>query len=235
MTLEDDRRSLTPGAEVELWEIDLTGIGFPVVERFHAMPRSPGETDLVFDGEVYRFLPIKALGFNTKPDKPPRPTLIVGNVDNAISTLAAAYDDLLGARVTRRITFEQYLDDGNEPDPLAFRTSLWLVSRKQTDTGNSVGLELETPIDVQGVKTPRRIVQPGTCPWLYEAAECGYSNGASGSQTIMLELDDTPTLDPDLDRCGKRLNSCRDRFDPSSESVPIPFGAFPGTTRVLRS
>jgi lambda family phage minor tail protein L len=233
--LGNEARSLTPGARLELYDLDLTPINPSAgTVYFQSYTSAAPDVTVVFGGKSYLPLNIRADGFELRSDTLPRPRLSVVNITGAISALIENYDDLVGAIVTRRVTFERYLDGKPEADPLRQQISVWRISSKSRETKVLVEFELESSMDVQGVQLPGRTIQAHFCTWDYEGVECGYTHGGSGDETLMFKADDTSTLIPAEDVCGKRLTSCRKRFDPLNDNTPMPFGAFPSVARFVR-
>jgi lambda family phage minor tail protein L len=117
MAIAEDIQSLDPGARLELFELDLTQITRNTSDRyyFHAGTNGLG-TDVVWQSKTYQRFPVEASGFemSTKGTLP-RPSLKVANVTGIMTALAAATDDLVGAKVTRRRTLARYLDAANFP------------------------------------------------------------------------------------------------------------------------
>ncbi len=105
-------------------------------------------------------------------------------------------------------------------DPTAgFADEVWFINRKSGENKIFAEFELSTSFDVQGVKIPRRQTIQNVCPWKYKSAECGYVPGA------MFTDADVSTANPALDKCGKRLASCKLRFGTYAQ---LPYGGFPG-------
>lgn len=221
MTVAADVQTLEPGAEVELFYIDAIAIGAGVL-RFHADLQA--ET-IWWQGEEYSAWPVEAKGFALTADKPPQPTLSVANLGGAIGALCQTFEDMVGAKVTRIRTLAKYLDAANFPggnpdaDPDEhYPDEVWYVERKASEDNTVVVFELSSAMDFNGVQLPRRQIIANQCPWAYRSAECSYTGGP------VAQADDTPTADPALDTCGKRLASCKLRFGANNE---LPFGGFP--------
>lgn len=121
----DELLKLAPSAVIELFELRLDSSlhGSSDVYRWHAgMSRNDRNQDVnvVFDGNEYTRLPVKAEGFEyTSTGTLPRPTLTVSNLDSTMTVLLAlvnattAGNDLGGAEVRRIRTLKKYLDDIN--------------------------------------------------------------------------------------------------------------------------
>lgn len=226
MTIQADIQKLSGEALIELFVLDATALG-GTVSRFHA-----GSNQLkgavVWQGQTYQAMPVEATGFEfTGKGSVPRPTLRAQNVDGLLGALCDTYDDLLGAKVTRKRTFAKYLDAVNFPggvnaaaDPdAAFPDDTYFINRKATHTKHMVEFELTASWDVHGVQLPRRQIIQQICTWTYRSAECSYAGGAVAT------IEDVPTGSLDEDRCGKRITSCKLRFGANGT---LPFGGFPG-------
>lgn len=107
-------QKLEPSAIIELFEMDATDFGGDLL-RFHAGTNGLS-ANVVWQGNTYTAYPIKATGFDfTGNGQLPRPKLTVSNVTGAITLLVLTYDDLLGAKITRKRTMVKYLDAVNYP------------------------------------------------------------------------------------------------------------------------
>jgi len=156
----------------------------------------------------------------------PRPRLRVANVTGAITALVLTYQDLVGAKITRKRTLAKYLDAVNfeggvnpTADPLAeFADDVYYVDRKSRETRDVVEFELAASFDLEGVTLPRRQIVQNVCPWRYRGSECGYTGMA------YFDANDQAVGSSSLDVCGKRLSSCKARFGQNAE---LPFGGFP--------
>lgn len=230
-TITSEIQKLEPSAIVELFEMDATAFGGDLL-RFHAGTNGLLQ-NLVWQGNTYTAFPIKASGFDLSGNgQLPRPKLQVANVSGAITVLVLTYDDLLGAKITRKRTLAKYLDAVNFPggtnpsaDPTAeFADDIFYIDRKATETRDVVEFELAAAFDVAGIQLPRRQIIQNVCVWRYRGGECGYTG------TNYFDANDAPVGSAGLDVCGKRLTSCEARFGANN---PLPFGSFPaaGLTR----
>ena len=122
----DDLASLNPSAIIELFELklDSTLHGSSTVYRFHAGSNEKVDSNIVFNGETYTRLPVKADGFEyTNTGTLPRPTLTISNLDGNMTTIlllinaTTAGNDLGGAEVKRIRTLRKYLDAANFVTP----------------------------------------------------------------------------------------------------------------------
>lgn len=218
-------QKLAPSAVIELFVLDTTNIGGDVY-RFHAGTNNLRQR-LVWQGQIYEPFPVQVSGFEFNGSgQLPRPKLVVANVTGIITTLVLAYQDLLGAKLTRRRTLAKYLDAVNFPggvNPTAdttaeFQDDVFFIDRKTLENRDVVEFELAAAFDVQGVSIPRRQIIQNVCPWKYRGSECGYTG------TAYFNANDQTVASSALDVCGKRLASCKKRFGENSE---LPFGGFP--------
>ena len=81
-------------------------------------------------------------------------------------------EDLLGARVVVRKTFlsKTYRSTDSAPSasPVEFPSQTYLLDRVSAEDAMMVEFELASPMDVEGVKLPNRIVVGKYCPWRYQ-------------------------------------------------------------------
>lgn len=224
-TITSELQKVSPSSIIELFQLDATPFGGEVY-YFHA--GTNGLTaNVVWQGNTYVAFPVQITGFEfTGKGQLPRPTMAVSNVTSIITTLVLAYDDLLGAKVTRLRTMAKYLDAVNfsggvnpSADSTAeFPRDIYFIERKVSESKEMVEFELAASFDVQGVKLPRRQIIQNICPWKYRSAECSYAG------TNYFDKNDVAVGSIGLDVCGKRLSSCEARFGVNN---PLPFGAFP--------
>lgn len=188
---------------------------------------------VVWQGVIYTPWPLKGTEFATPSQgSPARPKLQVGNFGGTISALCRQYEDLLWAKLKRRRTLVKYLDAVNFAggNPTAnpaeeYPVETWFITRKVNETPAAIEFDLGSPLDLQGVKLPRRQVVAGTCLWAYRSGECGYAGGP------VADYANNPTSDPAKDQCARNPTGCKLRFGANAE---LPFGGFPGISRVPR-
>lgn len=214
MTIAQDVQKLEPGPILEFFQVDATSIGGGIL-RFH----NHSDGDVTWQGLVYSQWPIEATGFERTSGQQPRPTLSVGNIDGSISFLCLAYEDMVGAVVTVRTTFKQYLDGQPGADPTQeFLPDIWFIDRKAKETIEAVEFELASALDFADVKLPRRQIIANQCSFVYRGAYCNYTGPAVATAL------DVATSDMALDRCGKRIGSCKLRQWPDNV---LNFGGYP--------
>lgn len=214
MSLNADIQTLEPGAIVQLFIVDATTIGAELY-HFHGYGRVGTVT---FQGQDYDPWPMEARGFEMSGNSVPSPRLKMGNVGGFITALCLGFDDLVGAKVTRKRTLRKYMDGQPDADPdEEFSPDIWFIEQKIAETSEYVDFELASALDFNGVQIPRRQIIQNYCPWRYRGADCGYTGPPVADQW------DVITSDASRDRCGKRLQSCKLRFGEQGE---LPFGGF---------
>jgi lambda family phage minor tail protein L len=230
LKISSELQKLAPNAVIELYQLDASTFGGNVY-YFHAGTNGLTQS-VVWQGQEYQPYPVQISGFEiTAGGQIPRPKLLVSNVSGIITALVLAYDDLLGAKVTRKRTMQKYLDAVNfsggvnpDADPTAeFPDDIYFIERKTSENKSAVEFELSASFDVQGVKLPRRQIIQNICPWKYRGAECGYAGSNYWNSN------DQPVGSLGQDVCGKRISSCELRFGTNSE---LPFGGFPAASLI---
>lgn len=238
MTIESEEQKLDFGQIIQLFTLDMTDINGPV---FYFTPN----TDLTyvngglvkFNDIVYTPIDIQIEGFEiTGKGQLPQPTLRVANVNRTLGAAAVAYDDLVGAKLTRLRTLAKYLDDGAEPDPTAYWTpDIYRVAQKAVQNRLFIEFKLEAWLDLEGNQLPARKVYRNYCGRNYRIpnpdvpgafiysqgsfeAECPYA----GTRYFTETGEETGYYK--LDVCGKKVTDCKLRFG----NNPLPTWAFPG-------
>lgn len=230
MGINADIQTLEPGERVELFELDATAIGADLY-RFHGYQRLGS---IWWQGLEYSPWPIQASGFEiTSDSQQPNPTLLVGNVTGFISALCLGFEDLAGAKVTRKRTMGRYLDAANfaggnaEADPdEAFPDDIWYVEQKTGEDKAQVEFTLSSPINLNNKQLPGRQIVANCCQWLsiggYRGAYCGYTGGPVATS------DDIITTDAASDMCSGTLKGCKFRFGDTGQ---LRYGSFPTAGR----
>lgn len=248
MPITTDIQKLEPGRLIELYELDAQALGAEIL-YFHGYPQAGSIT---WQGNVYEPWSITAEGFSrTSQGQQAAPTLTVGNIgmdedgkpiQGIISSLCLQFQDLVGARLTRRRTLSKYLDAVNFPDgnPDADPTEelppeIWTIEQKTNEEPQAVTFVMSSAIDFDGLQLPGRQIVASICPWLwkggYRGPYCNYTGNA------YFDREDNPVADPSLDRCGGRVNSCKIRFaaeqgvsDP--DAAVLNYGGFSSSDRI---
>lgn len=220
---------LAPNAIIELFELTLDAAlhGSSDTYYFHAGANAAVSGNIIWNGNTYIRLPIKAEGFEySNGGTLPRPTLTVANLGGEISALLLTVNafttgnDLGGAVVRRIRTLRKFLDGEPGADVNAkFPDEVWYIDRKASENRDAIQWELASKFDLAGVLMPKRQIIANICQWQYRSAECSYTG------TNYWNAKDEPVATAGADRCGKRLSSCKLRFGATAE---LPFGSFPG-------
>ena len=237
MTISGDNQKLNAGNIVTLFQLDTRPIGGTEVFNFTKRMR---EADYVsFGGVAYAAINITAKGFLYDGKGPfPTPTLQVSNVGNLLTAVVIEMKDLVGAKLTRIRTFEQYLDDGDNPDPDSmYPPDYYVVEQKTNHNKVFIEWKLSSILDQTGRELPGRTILRDVCTHTYRVynpvtgmfdytnASCPYVGAKN-----FTEADKSTTL-ASADNCSRRLTGCKLRF---GSNAKLPTRAFPGVgkTRV---
>lgn len=181
-------QKLAPSAIIDLFEMSI----YPEITdnpiyaeptRFHAGVNGLDQ-NLIWQGIEYIRFPLEFTGFETNTKGTiPRPVVRIANIGGAISSLLYQFENLIGAKITRKRTLYKYIDAVNYPDginpeanpDIGFADEVYYVSRKVIESGIFVELELSPAWDLHGIKLPRRLCTQNVCMWQYKGIECGYS------------------------------------------------------------
>lgn len=208
-----DIQTLNPSAVIELFELDVTSIGGSIL-RFHNGTNGLGAS-VVWQGVTYTAFPLQASDYDmSSKGVMPRPKIQIANVTGLIGAQLRAYEDLVGAKVTRKRTLLRFLDAVNfaggvnpSADPAAsFPDDVFFIEQKTSEDLNTIEFELTASNDLQGMVLPRRIVQAKTCGW-NDASICPYSVGG---------------------QCAKTPAACATKWTTGG----LPFGGYPGSQTV---
>jgi lambda family phage minor tail protein L len=178
--------SLTPSAIIELFTLDGSTAGSSIYYNFYD-GTSNNYKDLVFGGTSYSAYPIKIeqVEYDGKGTLP-RPKLSASNINGFLSLILLGNENLIGARVIRTRVFARCLDAVNfpdginpwgTPDPTAIiSTDTYYINRKVAENPDIVQFELATPIEIDNVQLPRRIMLANSCPFIYRDTDtCSFS------------------------------------------------------------
>lgn len=126
-----DLQKINPSSIIELFTLETTLAlhGSAQTYRFHNCTSLNNNGNVVWAGNTYIKLPIKAEGFAYQRGQLPRPTLTVSNALGTITAIllnvnaVTVGNDLTGATVTRIRTLARYLDNINFPVTTTTSTS----------------------------------------------------------------------------------------------------------------
>ena len=224
-----DLSGLAVNAIIELFELhyDNELHGGTDILRWHSGANADATGNIVWNGNEYTRLPVKAEGFEyTNSGTLPRPTLTVSNRDGSVTAMligvnaTTAGNDLTGAKVKRIRTLKKFLDGESTADPYAtFPVEEWIIDRKAQESRDVVSFELASRFDLSNKKLPNRQIVANICQWQYRSSECSYAG------TNYFNVDDESVSTSAEDVCSKRISGCKKRF---GENAELPFGSFPG-------
>jgi lambda family phage minor tail protein L len=238
MTINETVQEFEPGARIELFDIDATSFGEGIL-RFTASgfddDGGGGLQNIFFDGNEYEALPIEADGFewNGKGTQP-TPTLTLSSIKKVIRSLLYATDGLVGALVTRKITFDRYLDGHEDEDgSQVICNDIFKVERQERLNKVFSKLQLNTILDIEGAQFPSGQLIRNTCINTYRHYVDGafvYSTGRACPYVgaASFDINNNSTTD-DNDVCNHALTGCRVRH---GEYGVLPIMDFPGLLRV---
>lgn len=231
-------QSLNPGNLVDLYTIDLSVIGFAV--QLYFTPSAQSGQNLVYGGITYVSANVQMSGFKKNSDATTvQPELVIPNIDKGGTALVLAYNDLIGAQVTRRRTFQGFLDflsDGVTPNQFAdassqFIPEIWYIEQKTEHTRSSIKFLLASVTDWNGQFLPTRRVWKDLCERTYRF----YSGGSFNYTGVTCPYTGSSYFDVNGnattaagDYCGKDLKHCTLRY-PQPDTLPGYF--FPGVER----
>lgn len=227
-------RALSPGAVVYLFDVDTTVIGGDNVYHFTDCTTANG-TIVQFNGVAYPPIGAEFDGF----DKISEGTIQTPSVsvDNQLLTFAGIvedYNNLKHAKVTRRTTFAEFLDDQPTADATQQRVESYYVASVMWDN-TQVMWRLKSLIDFQNKLLPKRQItsrcahryryyQDGA--FVYDNITCPYTGGS------YFDADDAVVVNPEDDVCSKRPYACSLRY-PGNDTVR-PFDGFPGVGKISK-
>jgi phage-related protein len=162
-----------------------------------------------------------------------------------ITAYIAAFDDLIGAKITRCKTYKKFLDGEPTANSSAhYPLDIYRIERKASENRLQVEFELSSVMDQRGAQLPARTITAFYCPWIYRR----YNGGTSGDPALdfnyhpadnacpytgsnYFDIDNASTTAAN-DKCSKTESGCKARF--GSTGV-LPFGGFPGAARPVLS
>jgi lambda family phage minor tail protein L len=232
-TIASVGQSLAAGDVVHLFELDATAIGGDV---YRFTMNTKGAQVVSYGGHIYTPIDIEAEGFEWNGRGTlPTPRIRIANAHLVMSAAVIAFDDLLGATLTRLRTFRRFLDGEPDADPDAhYEPDIFRVERKVSHNKIFIEWELSAAIDQEGRFLPGRQALRDSCTHRYRVFRPELNDFDFTKATCPYEGDDffsrtgAPVGSPALDDCGKKLSDCTLRFG----TDPLPTRAFPGLAKV---
>ena len=224
--IKKDIQELNQGSPfIELYSLDATVLGDTV---YYFTPGVLGGSYIKFNGVSYNPMPVEASGFEYDGEgKMPRPKIQVANINLTFVATINAYDDLVGATVTRTRTFQKYLDGQSEADPTAqFPHDTFIIERKTKQNKFMIEWELKAAIDIETVLFPRGQVLE-VCTRRYRSWDSDESIFVYPDVSIVCPYtgsnyfnDEGDVTTEDLDKCGKKLIDCKLRYPLTTDVLP---------------
>ena len=175
--LETDIQKGWHEAIVEMYDIDLSPITGDAGDVFYFTNQlKEDDSRIQWKGNFYDALPIISAGYERNTTgQIAQPTLTVANIFGTFTEIIDSYDDLVGAKITRRRTFAKYLDGEPLADTLQeFPVDVFYIERKTQETALTITWQLGSVMDLEGLQLPRRVITQNHCLWRYRSSECGY-------------------------------------------------------------
>ena len=234
--IASDVQYLTPGELIELFELDATDIG--AVQVYYFVMATDAGSKVVFNGIEYTPLDFEIEGLQISgTGQLPEPTIKLSNTDNALGAAINSFNDLVGAKLTRRRTFSKYLDGRPGADPTAqFPLDIFVVEQKTAQNKYFIEFKLVPFLDYQGIRIPKRQVLRDNCPFVYrtptDSTSFDYANviGCPYTGSDYFDVDGNIEGSALDDKCGKRLSDCTLRFP--GDDTEIPYGGFPSVAKI---
>jgi len=230
-------QQLDQPARIELFEIDLLPLGSNEILRFTSA--FDGGSPVSFGGNVYEPRPVEVTGIDLTTDGPmPTPTLTMSNAGGVATQILLEHDDLVGAILKRIVTYEEFLDDGADPDSAAiFEPDYFEIDRKVREDHEMAQLELSSVIDQESLYLPGRQVLQGVCSLIYRRYDAdldefiyqGDETACPYTGTEYFDGNNQPCAKSE-DYCNKQITACQARFGDNT----LPFSGFPGAAKVRR-
>lgn len=234
-------QSLNPGELIDLYELDMSPIGFNTTLYF--TPSSQSGKNISFGNQIYVSAAVQVTGFQKNSDgSAVQPVMMIPNVDKGGTALLATYGGLVGCRVTKRMTFKaflDFLDDGVTPNPNAdsgtqFMPEIWYIEQKTDHTRQFIKFNLKALTELNGKMLPNRRIWKDTCErtyrvWDANANAFNYTNiTCPYTDAAMYDEFGNVTTDPTKDKCGMDYKNCVLRF----KDATLPGWFFPGVQKV---
>lgn len=183
---------LRQSALITLYELDLSAQGAGILRFYPGVDNTSHE--ILWQGAVFTAFPVEARGFEIKSQgQLPRPDIVFANVFGYFSSLCLQYNDLVGCKLSRKRTFEKFLDGKPDADPTAcFPDDVYYIDRKKEENKQQVSFELASPMDVDDVAIPRRKIISNLCQWIYRSTECSFALDTVVADVLNVPFPDVP-------------------------------------------
>ena len=235
-TIESAAQSSAPGDRVDLYRLDATSLGGPLLGFVHG---TVGDAVVHYDTAPYQPMHIKASGFEWSGDGDrPTPSLTLTGDPETITPLLLAHGRLQGCGVTRTRTLTRFLDGQPDADPDAYWAQDVFAIDRTLRNGPEFTFELRSATDVRGQMIPGQQAVKRFCRRRYRVWDASANGGMGGydysgvacpyAGGLAFNAQGQAVAAP-LDACGKLLGDCKLRF--GAHGV-LPTKALPGLARV---
>lgn len=198
---------LQPATLVTLYELVLKGHNASYY--FHSGENGL-DNEIVYQGNSYYSIPIKAQGFDSTDSSLPRPTLTIDNTDSFFSLKTKFFKDFIGYTFKRTRTFVKFLANANFPNntnpygtptEVSFPVEKYIINKKNTENQNVIVFELASPLEKENAFIPSRKIVYNTCQWRYRSnIGCGYNGNpvsdGKGNLLVGYDGEGAPEYDP---------------------------------------
>jgi lambda family phage minor tail protein L len=190
--------ALNQSALITMYVLDGSDFNAPIYRFYPSV--DVNKQPILWQGDEYAPFPLEAKGYELRSSGTlPTPEISFSNVFGFMSGLILAYSDLIGWRVTRRRTFEKFLDTRPDADPTAeFPDDVFYVERKTEETSQTCTFTLASPFDVEDVSLPRRKIIGNLCQWAYRSTECSFAASVAAATLDDTRIDLTQTFRSDV-------------------------------------
>ncbi|KAF0812785.1 hypothetical protein IGB42_02628 [Andreprevotia sp. IGB-42] len=228
-------QQLDQDGDITLWLVDTTHLGGGIT-RWADQVNQFGEP-IVFQDEPFIPVPLQASGFEWAGDgSMPRPKLIIGNVNGAVTMMLESLGgDLVTGKVYRLRLKTRHLDavnfrEGNpRADPAAhFPLEQWEIKQKEGENWEVVTLVLGSKTDLMGVTMPNSRITARTCTWRYKDTSGGCRWVPVPGKYF--DVYNQPCT-PDMDNCSHNEGGCKLRF---GETAVLPARIFVAAAQARR-
>lgn len=194
--------TLDPETYLELFEL-YVGETYGFV-RFHAGKNFT--SNIVYKGNSYFSCPVEFGGAESSSSgKRPRPVIKISNINGFITNYIKNRNDLNNCTIKRTKIFLKNIDDVNFPDSLnpfysykakwsfpdygpEFFSDTYIINNKISENKYTVEFELSSPLDLENVFMPSRVIMDNMCPFVYRGAGCCYGKKNNFTQNVLKDM-----------------------------------------------
>ena len=221
ISIKHDAQQAGVGKLISLFSIDLSPITGNSTEIYYfTSDTTSSGTNPFWGGKKYFSIPMELTGAELNGKELARPLLRVGNTASSISNVfigwTSAYEDMVGAIVTRTRTFDKYLDGEPAADNTAcFTPDIYTVSQKTIQNRIMIEWELTGYMDMVGIGVPKRQVLRDSCTHryrVYDTTTSGFNDDLATCPyrgVYVFKSTGEFAESNAHDQCGKKLSDCK--------------------------